>query len=160
MQVTELANDGLKRAYSVTVTAADISASRDKRLAEIAKPVTMPGFRPGKVPMSVVKQRYGSAVLGEVLEQSVTDTSRQVVTDRGLKPAMQPKIELTNFAEGADLEYRMDLEILPDVPMPGKQGPELSDDQLKVLIAFMKEHNLKVAFEVGGLRNSATIGLR
>ena len=108
MQVTELANDGLKRAYSVTVTAAAIAASRDKRLAEIAKTVTMPGFRPGKVPMSVVKQRYGSAVLGEVLEQSVSDSSRQVISDRGLKPAMQPKVELTNFAEGADAGLRGD----------------------------------------------------
>ena len=152
MQVTELANDGLKRAYSVTVTAADMSASRDKRLAEIAKTVTMPGFRPGKVPMSVVKQRYGSAVLGEVLEQSVTDTSRQVVTDRGLKPAMQPKIELTNFAEGADLEYRMDLEVLPDVPMPDFSGialerlkAEPTDEVIDKTLATIAERNGELA---------------
>lgn len=152
MQVTELANDGLKRAYSVTVTAADISASRDKRLAEIAKTVTMPGFRPGKVPMSVVKQRYGSAVMGEVLEQSVTDTSRQVVTDRGLKPAMQPKIELTNFAEGADLEYRMDLEVLPDVPMPDFAGialerlkAEPTDEVIDKTLATIAERNGELA---------------
>ena len=125
MQVTELANDGLKRAYSVTVSAGDIASTRDKRLAEIAKTITMPGFRPGKVPMSVVKQRYGAAVLGEVLEQSVSDASRQVVNDRGLKPALQPKIEVTNFAEGADLEFRMDLEVLPEVPMPEFSGIEL-----------------------------------
>ena len=152
MQVTELANDGLKRAYSVTVTAADIAASRDKRLAEIAKTVTMPGFRPGKVPMSVVKQRYGSAVLGEVLEQSVTDTSRQVVTDRGLKPAMQPKIELTNFAEGADLEFRMDLEVLPDVPMPDFSGivlerlkAEPTDEAIDKALATIAERNGELA---------------
>ncbi|MFN6956873.1 MAG: trigger factor, partial [Acetobacteraceae bacterium] len=94
MQVTELANDGLKRAYSVTLSAGDIASTRDRRLAEIAKTATMPGFRPGKVPLSVVKQRYGAAVMGEVLEQSVTEASRQVVTDRGLKPALQPKIEV------------------------------------------------------------------
>lgn len=152
MQVTELANDGLKRAYSVTVTAADIAASRDKRLAEIAKTVTMPGFRPGKVPMSVVKQRYGSAVLGEVLEQSVSDTSRQVVTDRGLKPAMQPKIELTNFAEGADLEYRMDLEVLPEVPMPDfsaitleRLKAEPADEAVDKALASIAERNGELA---------------
>jgi len=122
MQVTELANDGLKRAYSVTVTAADIATTRDRRLAEIARTVSMPGFRPGKVPLSVVKQRYGAAVLGEVLEQQVTDASRQVVTDRGLKPALQPKIDIVNFAEGADLEFRMDLEVMPEVPMPEVSG--------------------------------------
>ena len=152
MQVTELANDGLKRAYSVTVTAAAIAASRDKRLAEIAKTVTMPGFRPGKVPMSVVKQRYGSAVLGEVLEQSVTDTSRQVVTDRGLKPAMQPKIELTNFAEGADLEYRMDLEVLPEVPMPDfaaitleRLKAEPTEEAIDKALASIAERNGELA---------------
>ena len=122
MQVTELANDGLKRAYSVTLSAGDIASTRDRRLGEIAKTATMPGFRPGKVPFSVVKQRYGAAVLGEVLEQSVTDASRQVVTDRGLKPALQPKIEVTGFAEGADLVFRMDLEVLPEVPMPEFSG--------------------------------------
>jgi len=125
MQVSELANDGLKRAYSVTVAAGDIASTRDKRLAEIAKTVSMPGFRPGKVPLTVVKQRYGAAVLGEVLEQSVSDASRKVVDDRGLKPAQQPKIEIVNFAEGADLEFRMDFEVLPEVPMPDFSGIEL-----------------------------------
>jgi FKBP-type peptidyl-prolyl cis-trans isomerase (trigger factor) len=152
MQVTELANDGLKRAYSVTVSAADLAASRDKRLAEIAKTVNMPGFRPGKVPMSVVKRRYGSAVLGEVLEQSVSDTSRQVINDRGLKPAMQPKVELTNFNEGSDLEYRMDLEILPDVPMPDFAGIELerlkaepADEAVDTALASIAERNGELA---------------
>ena len=148
MQVTELANDGLKRAYSVTVAAGDIAATRDKRLAEIAKTVSMPGFRPGKVPMSVVKQRYGSAVLGEVLEQSVTDASRKVVDDRGLKPAMQPKIEVVNFAEGADLEFRMDFEVLPEVPMPDFAGIELerlkaepADEAIDKALASIAERN-------------------
>ncbi len=148
MQVTELANDGLKRAYSVTVTAADIATTRDKRLAEIAKTVSMPGFRPGKVPMSVVKQRYGAAVLGEVLEQQVSDASRQVVTDRGLKPALQPKIDIVNFAEGADLEFRMDLEVLPEVPMPEFAGialerlkAEPTDEAIDKALASIAERN-------------------
>ncbi len=148
MQVTELANDGLKRAYSVIVTAGDIATTRDKRLAEIAKTVSMPGFRPGKVPMSVVKQRYGAAVLGEVLEQQVTDASRQVVTDRGLKPALQPKIDIVNFAEGADLEFRMDLEVLPEVPMPEFAGIELerlktepTDEAIDKALASIAERN-------------------
>ncbi len=122
MQVTELANDGLKRAYTVTVSAGEIASTRDKRLADIAKTVKLPGFRPGKVPMSIVKQRYGSAVMGEVLEQQVNDATQQVVTDRGLKPAMQPKIEVVKFDDGADLEFRVDLEVLPEIPMPEFAG--------------------------------------
>jgi FKBP-type peptidyl-prolyl cis-trans isomerase (trigger factor) len=148
MQVTELANDGLKRAYSVTLSAGDIASTRDRRLAEIAKTATIPGFRPGKVPLSVVKQRYGAAVLGEVLEQSVTEASRQVVTDRGLKPALQPKIEVVNFAEGADLEFRMDLEVLPEVPMPEFSGialerlkAEPTEEAVEKALASIAERN-------------------
>lgn len=118
MQVNEVESAGLKRAYTVVVPSADIRARRDQRLVALAKDLRVPGFRPGKVPLSIVKQRYGAAVLGEILEQQVGDASRQVVNDRGLKPALQPKIEITNFAEDADLEFRMDLEVLPEIPMP------------------------------------------
>ncbi len=118
MQVNEVESAGLKRAYTVTVPSADIAAKRDQRLVALAKDLRVPGFRPGKVPMSIVKQRYGTAVLGEILEQQVGDASRQIVSDRGLKPALQPKIEITKYAEDADLEFRMDLEVLPEIPMP------------------------------------------
>jgi trigger factor len=118
MQVTEVANEGLKRAFSVTVPAGTVSAGRDKRLADMAKELRLPGFRPGKVPMAVVKARYGQAVMGEVLEEQVNNATRKVVEDRGLKPALQPKIELVSFAEGADLEFRLDIEVMPDIPMP------------------------------------------
>ncbi|WP_207537064.1 trigger factor [Sabulicella rubraurantiaca] len=118
MQVTEVANEGLKRAYTVVVPAADIAAQKDKRLAELAKDMKIPGFRPGKVPQKVVQARYGQAVMGEVLEASVQEATGKVVSERGLRPALQPKIELINFHDGADLEFRVDVEILPEIPMP------------------------------------------
>ncbi|WP_431305421.1 trigger factor [Sediminicoccus sp. BL-A-41-H5] len=118
MQVTEVANEGLKRAYTVVVPATSIAAQKDKRLAELAKDMKMPGFRPGKVPQKVVLARYGQAVMGEVLEASVQEATSKVVTDNNLRPALQPKIELVNFADGADLEFRMDVEVLPTIPMP------------------------------------------
>lgn len=118
MQVTELPAEGLKRAFQVVVPAASLAERRDKRLKELGADLRLPGFRPGKVPAAVVKQRYGAAVSGEVLEQSVEEATRQVISDRGLRPAMQPKIELVNYSEGADLEYKIDLELMPDIPMP------------------------------------------
>lgn len=118
MQVTELPAEGLKRAFQVVIPAATLADKRDKRLKELGADLRLPGFRPGKVPTAVVKQRYGQAVAGEVLEQSVDDATRQVIADRGLRPAMQPKIELVNYSEGADLEYKLDLELLPEIPMP------------------------------------------
>ena len=72
-----------------------------------------------------MKQRYGQAVMSEVLEQSVNKATQQVVTDRGLRPALQPKIELVNFADGADLEFKVEVEILPEIPMPDFAGIEV-----------------------------------
>ncbi|MFM7305620.1 MAG: trigger factor, partial [Alphaproteobacteria bacterium] len=148
MQVNELAHEGLKRAYSVTLPAGDIASSREKRLAEIAKTVSLPGFRPGKVPLSIVRQRYGTAVMGEVLEESVNDAQRKLVADRGLKPALQPKVEVTNFAEGTDLEFRMEMEVLPDVPMPEFSGIELerlraepSDEEVQKILETLATRN-------------------
>ena len=90
MQVTELPAEGLKRAFQVVVPAASLAERRDKRLKELGAGLRLPGFRPGKVPAAVVKQRYGAAVSGEVLEDSVQEATRQVLTDRGLR---RPRIQ-------------------------------------------------------------------
>ncbi len=148
MQVTELSNEGLKRAYTVVVPATEIAAQKNKKLAALAKDIKIPGFRPGRVPASVVQQRYGQAVMGEVLEASVQEASGRVVSDRNLRPAVQPKIELVNFADGADLEFRMDVEVLPEIPMPDFAGISLTrlkaspteDDIVKALENIARRH--------------------
>ncbi|WP_424813968.1 trigger factor [Roseococcus sp. YIM B11640] len=127
MQVTEVTNEGLKRAYTVVVPASSIAQQKDKRLAEIAKDIKIPGFRPGKVPQKIVQARYGQAVMGEVLEASVQEASGKVVSDNNLRPALQPKIEVTKFPENdGDLEFRMDVEVLPEIPMPDFSGISLT----------------------------------
>jgi trigger factor len=131
MQVTELPAEGLKRAFQVVVPAASLAQRREKRLRELGADLKLPGFRPGKVPAAVVKQRYGTAVAGEILEQSVEEATRQVITDRGLRPAMQPKIELVAYSDGADLEYKIDLELLPEIPMPDFAGIALDRQKAK-----------------------------
>ena len=118
MQVTETLSDGLRRGFSVVVPAADIESRRSKRLAELGRTLRLPGFRPGKVPTTVVKQRYGTAVSAEVLEQSVSEATQQVLTDRGLRAATQPKIELVSANPALDLEFKLELELFPDIAMP------------------------------------------
>lgn len=132
MQVTEQAAEGLKRGFSVVVPAADIAAARDKRLAALSKDLRLPGFRPGKVPSSVVKQRFGAAVMGEVLDEQVQSAARSVIEERGLRPAMQPKIENLKFEEGSDLEFTIELEQLPEIPLPDFSGIELEKPVTKV----------------------------
>ena len=115
MQVTETLNDGLKRSYKVIVSATDIAAKVELELDDLSKKVRLPGFRPGKAPKGVLKQRYGQSVMGDVLQRAVQDSSNQAILERGLKPAMQPKIEVLEFAEGKDLEYSLSIEVLPEI---------------------------------------------
>ncbi|MBI1205805.1 MAG: trigger factor [Azospirillum sp.] len=115
MQITETSAEGLKREFKVVIPVAEIDAKVQTRLEELCRTVRIPGFRPGKVPFKVVRQRYGSAVVHEVRDQLINDTSRQAVADRGLRPAFEPNIEVTPPADDADLEFRLELEILPDI---------------------------------------------
>jgi len=115
MQVTETLNDGLKRGYKVVVSATDIAAKIEIELDDLSKKVSLPGFRPGKAPKGVLKQRYGQSVMGDVLQRAVQDSSSQAILERGLKPAMQPQIEVVSFAEGKDLEYNLAIEVLPEI---------------------------------------------
>jgi trigger factor len=126
MQVTETLTDGLKRGYTVVVPAADIQTRQTARLTELGKTLRLPGFRPGKVPLPVVRLRYGNAVTAEVMEESVNEATKQVLSERGLRPAMQPKIDVVTPDPAAppapgpagDLEFKVELELLPDISMP------------------------------------------
>jgi len=115
MQVTELSTDGLRREFKIVLPAKDIDEKVTSRLEEISGTVALPGFRRGHVPRALLKKRFGSAVMGEVLERALSDSSAQAMAERGLRPAMQPKIEVTAFAEGADLEYKLAVELMPEV---------------------------------------------
>lgn len=115
MQVNETNADGLKHEFTIVVPAADIATKVDDRLKEISTQIQMPGFRPGKVPVSLVRQRYAQSVMGEVLEAAVQDGVQKTLEERKLTPAMQPKIEVVSFDEGKDLEFKMEFEALPEI---------------------------------------------
>ncbi|MFP6712048.1 MAG: trigger factor [Rhodospirillales bacterium] len=117
MQVTETTNKGLKRAYKIVVPAADIEVKINDRLAQIAQTANMPGFRPGKVPVSLLKKTHGQAIMGEVLEMTVGESSQQTIAEKELRPVVQPKIEIDKFDEGGDLEYSIELEVFPEIEL-------------------------------------------
>jgi trigger factor len=118
MQVTETLTDGLKRGFTVVIPGTDLSDKRDKRLAELSKTMQMPGFRPGKVPLSMVRKRFGEAVAAEVLEASVNEATDKMMAERSLRPAVSPKIDVVNAGLDADLEFKIEMEILPEVAVP------------------------------------------
>ena len=126
MQVTETLSDGLRRGFTIVLPAADIEDKRAARLAQIGRDLRLPGFRPGKVPANLVRKRYGGAVLAEVLEESVNDATKQVLTDRGLRSASQPKVEVTSIEEAHDLEFNVEVELLPDITPPDMSGIALT----------------------------------
>jgi len=115
MQITETTTEGLKREFKVVIPAADIEQRMTSRLSEIGRSVRLPGFRPGKVPMTVLRKRYGSAVMSEVLERAVNDTSGEALREQKLRPALQPKVEIVAFNEGTDLEFKLAVEVLPEI---------------------------------------------
>jgi trigger factor len=115
MQVVETNSESLLKDFKVTVDAADIEAMIDSRLSEVGADARIPGFRPGKAPVAVLKQRYGQAVRGEILENTLRDSTQELLAERGLRPASQPRVEVTSYEEGSDLEYDLSVELLPDI---------------------------------------------
>ena len=126
MQTVETLNEGLKRAYSLKITAKDIESRVDAELKRVAPQVRMPGFRPGKVPANLVRKMHGPALAQEALNTSVQDAVQRLIADKGLRPAMQPSVALApGYAPGADAEVTIELEVLPEVPTPNIDGLKL-----------------------------------
>lgn len=118
MQVEVTKNEGLTRQFAITVAAQDIDAKVNARLDELAQTVKMPGFRPGKVPVALVKKQYGRSVIGEVLERTISESSAKALDDNKVRPAVQPKVTITAFDEGKDLQYTMTVEVMPEIKQP------------------------------------------
>lgn len=142
MLVTETLSEGLKRAFSVVVPAADVAARRAKRLAELARTVNLPGFRPGKVPMSVITTRFGGGVNAEVLEESINKATQELFEARGLRAASQPRVDLVKSEPQQDLEFTVDFELFPTIAMP-----DFSTIELTRMIAAPGEEALAKALE-------------
>lgn len=114
-QVQEVSKKGLNREFTVTVPNAELQAKITAKLEEIGKQAKLPGFRPGKAPLNIIKQHYGSNARAEVLDEAVSNATEKTLTERNLRPATQPKIELVTFAEDKDLEFKLAVEILPEI---------------------------------------------
>ncbi len=115
IEVTETSAEGLRHEFKVVVEGAVIEQRVDAKLGELAGTISLPGFRPGKVPLSLLKKRYGGVVMSEVLEETVNEGAQRALSDQGLRPALQPEIEITKFEEGGELEYTLSVEVLPEI---------------------------------------------
>jgi trigger factor len=125
MQVTELSTEGLKHQFKIVVPSSELTSKIDERLAEMAKTAALPGFRPGKVPVSLLKKQYGQALFGEAVEAAVNTSTAKAIEDRGLKPALQPRVDLKQLEEGKDVEFEVVVEVLPEIGQLDFSGVEL-----------------------------------
>ncbi len=134
MQTVETLNEGLKRAYTLTITAKDIEKKVDAELQRVAPQMRMPGFRPGKVPANLVRKMHGPALLQDALNTSIQEGVQSLIAEKQLRPAMQPSVELNDgYEPGKDAEIKVALEVLPQVPAPAIDGLKL--DRLTVPVA-------------------------
>ena len=116
MKVTELKNEGLNRSYKVVIPSKLVKKAIEERTNEVAATAKIDGFRPGKVPLSIVKTRYGSQIMGEVIEKKVSESMRKILADNKLKPAVQPKVDFDGKPlDGTDVKFTLNLEVMPDI---------------------------------------------
>ncbi len=127
MQVKETLNEGLKRAYSITITADELEATVNEKLKEAQPEVEMKGFRKGKVPMAMMKKQFGQKVMGEAMQESVDNAMAKHFEDSGERPAMQPEVKMVNedWKEGDDIAVEMSYEALPPIEQPDLKSVKL-----------------------------------
>ena len=126
IKTVETENEGLKRAFMLTIPAEDIEARVDKEVRRIAPQVRMPGFRPGKVPPNLIRKMHGEALQRDALNGAVQEGVQQLLQQQNVRPALQPQVELDNqYQPGKDAEVYVRLEALPEVPPADIDGLKL-----------------------------------
>ena len=144
MQVTETLNEGLKRAYSIVVTASELNETVDEKLREAQPEVELKGFRKGKVPLPLLKKQFGQRLIGEAMQESIDGAMNKHFEDSGDKPAMQPEVKMTNddWKEGDDVRVNMSYEALPEVP-----ELNLKSIKLERMVAKADDDSVKEALD-------------
>lgn len=119
MQVTETLKDGLKRAYTITVTAAELEAKVQEKLLEAQPEVEIKGFRKGKVPLAILKKQFGQRLMGDAMQDAIDGAMKDHFDKSGDRPAMQPDVKMVggeSWKEGQDVVVEMTYEALPPIP--------------------------------------------
>ena len=126
MQIVETSNDGLKRAYTLTIPAKDIEARIDSEVKKIAPQVRMPGFRPGKVPANLIRKMHGEALHSDALNTALRESVNGLIQEKALRPALQPRVDMAEgYEQGKDAQLTVEVEVLPEIEAPSVDGLKL-----------------------------------
>lgn len=146
MQTVETLNEGLKRAYTLTLAAKDIADRVEQEVARLAPQVRMPGFRPGKVPANLIKKMHGEALQADALNNSVQEAVQTLIGKEKLRPAMSPSVELgEGYEHGKDAEVKVALEVLPEIATPSIEGLKLERLTVEASVEAIDEAVLRIA---------------
>jgi trigger factor len=151
MQVTETLNEGLKRAYSIKLTAAELDTKVTEKLHEAQPDVEMKGFRKGKVPLALLKRQFGQRIMGEAMQETIDGAMSKHFEDSGDRPAMQPNVEMKEgekWKEGDDVEVSLTYEALPTIP-------EVDFSKIKLQKLVVKSDKASVDEALDNLASSA-----
>ena len=132
MKVTVDSKKGLKTNLKVFVDKKTIDDRIGARLIELSKTVNLKGFRPGKVPVDILKKQFGKAVYGEILEKVLKETSTKALEEKKIKVVGQPKLDLKSHGEGKDLNYTLEVDELPSIKMQSLESIKFNDYEISV----------------------------
>ena len=155
MKITKKNSKGLKREFNIVISAKEIEDKINEKLSEIALTARIPGFRPGKIPTSILKARIGKEVRGEILQTSIDEASKKAIQDENLKPVMKPSIDIEKYDEGSDLKALLSLEIMPII-----KHIDLSKIKLEKFIAKVSDKDVNEALDRIAKQNQQTQPLK
>ncbi|MDA0894183.1 MAG: trigger factor [Proteobacteria bacterium] len=139
MQVVLESPSALERQFTITIPTGDVETEFEAKLAETAKRVRIDGFRPGKVPAKVVRQRYGQAIRQEIVSDLMEKSLGEALSEHDVKPIGQPKIDDVKFEEGSDFSFKATFEVFPELDPILVDGDEIEQTTCKVGAADIKE---------------------
>jgi len=142
MKVTELKKKGLAREFKIIISSKDVTDKLNGSLVQISKDVEIEGFRKGKAPLNIVKQRFGQNALSQTLDELIKSTTNEVIRKNNLKPAIKPKVDVKNFGEEKGLEYIMSLELMPNFKLE-----DIKKIKLTKFISKVDENEYKKTLE-------------
>ena len=132
MKIEVKSKKGLSTTLSVIVDKNTIQLKVNERLSELQKEVSLKGFRPGKVPPSLINSQFGKSIYGEVIDKVLRETSSKAITEKKLKVAGQPKIDLKQFGEGKDLNYELLIDCLPNIKLNPLEKIKANEYKVKI----------------------------
>ena len=132
----------LAHSFTVVISAQDFQDKITAKLEEVRKEAKIQGFRPGQAPMNLIKTKYENAVKGEVLDDLIQERATKTLEENKVRPALRPKIELTTFEDGKDIEFKMDVEALPEI-----KPADLTKLEVKKLVATATDKEINAALE-------------